>query len=253
MTENDHFGSILDTKIPSCLIIKVGFYSIMKRQTTLAMFGILFAAGMALGMVSVSGFSQPLFVASTDMKAENQMGMMGHITFTATNKDGNILSYIQTDNVIVNVGENCTAESLFNVTTMTNPCAGIGTQTVPNDDNNGVGDGGFTYIAIGTGGGTEGEGNSTLNVELNRIKDNMTSVVSSTGTGADSKAVVTISEVFTATVDADVDESGLFDSKVGGNDNMLARQVFGVIPLTTGDKLTVEWEITIGADSPNPS
>ena len=218
----------------------------MKRQTTVAMFGILFAAGMTLGMVSVSGFSQPLFVASTDMKAENQMGMMGHITFTATNKDGNILSYIQTDNVIVNVGENCTAESLFNVTTTTEPCAGTGTHT----GGNGVADGGFTYIAIGTGGGTEGEGNSTLNTELDRIKDNSTSVVSSTGTGAGSKAVVTISEVFTSAGVATVNESGLFDSKTGGNNNMLARQVFGDIPLTAGDKLTVEWEITIGADSP---
>ena len=226
----------------------------MKRQTTVAMFGILFAAGMTLGMVSVSGFSQPLFVASTDMKAENRMGMMGHITFTASDKNGNILSYIQTDNVIVNVGENCTAESLFNVTTTgTDPCAGIGTQTVPTAANNGVADGGFTYIAIGTGSigaGSEGESNSTLNTEIDRIKDNSTSVVSSTGEGAGSKAVVTISEVFTATGVADVNESGLFDSKVGGNDNMLARQVFGDIPLTAGDKLTVEWEITIGADSP---
>ena len=89
----------------------------MKRQTTLAMFGILFAAVMTLGMISVSGFSQSLFVASTDTKVVNHMGMMGHITFTTTDQDGNILSYIQTDNLIVNVGENCTAESLFNVTT----------------------------------------------------------------------------------------------------------------------------------------
>jgi spore germination protein GerM len=79
----------------------------MKRQTSLAIFGILFAAAMALGMVSISGFSQSLFVASTDMKAINHMDMMGHITLTATDQDGNILSYIQTDNIIVNVGENC--------------------------------------------------------------------------------------------------------------------------------------------------
>jgi len=217
----------------------------MKRQTSLAMFGILFAAAMALGMVSISGFSQPLFVASTDMKVVNHMGMMGHITFTATDQDGNILSYIQTDNIIVNVGENCTAESLFNVTTSN--CTGMGTHT----GGNGIADGGFTYIAIGTGGGTAGEGNTTLNTEIDRIKDNSTSVVSSTGTGALSKAVVTVSAVFNATVAATVNESGIFDSKFGSaNDNMLARQVFGDIPLTANDKLTVEWEITIGTDSP---
>jgi len=227
----------------------------MKRQTSVAMFGILFAAAMALGMVSVSGFSQPLFVASTDMKAENHMGMMGHITFTATDQDGNILSYIQTDNVIVNVGENCVAESMFNVTTniggVTQPCAGTGTQTVPNAANNGVADGGFTYIAIGTGSigiGSEGQTNSTLRTELDRIKDNSTSVNAAEGTGANSAAVVTISEVFTATGTDTVNESGLFDSKLtSGNNNMLARQVFTGIDLTEGDKLTVEWEIKIGS------
>jgi len=225
----------------------------MKRQTSLAMFGILFAAAMALGMVSISGFSQPLFVASTDLKAVNHMDMMGHITLTATDQDGNILSYIQTDNVIVNVGENCVAESMFNVTTnsATQPCAGIGTQTVPNAANNGVADGGFTYIAIGTGSiglGSEGQTNSTLNTELDRIKDNSTSVNAAEGTGVNSAAVVTISEVFTATGISTVNESGLFDSKLlVGNNNMLARQVFTGIPLTAGDKLTVEWEVTIGS------
>ncbi len=221
----------------------------MKRQTTLAMFGILFAVAMTLGMVSVSEFSQPLFVASTDMKAENHIGMMGHITFTATDKDGNILSYIQTDNVIVNVGEDCTAESIFNVTTT--GCAGTGTHTTKGVLTNGVADGGFTYVAIGTGStgvGSELSTDTALVAEDSRIKDNGPSVVSSTGLDADglSKAVVTVSTVFTATGTPTINESGLFDSIVGGNDNMLARQTFTGIPLTAGDKLTVEWEVTIG-------
>jgi len=217
----------------------------MKRQTTLAMFGILFAAVMALGMISVSGFSQPLFVASTDTKVVNHMNMMGHITFTATDQDGKIFSYIQTDNVIVNRGENCTAESLFDLnTTGTDQCIGTGVHTT----GNGVADGGFTYIAIGDGGGTADEGNQTLNAEIDRIKDNSTDITSSTGTGVDSKAVVIISEVFTASGDSTVDESGIFDAVGKDAGNMLARQTFDGIPLTDGDKLTVEWEITIGRD-----
>ncbi len=217
----------------------------MKRQTSLAIFGILFAAAMALGMVSISGFSQSLFVASTDMKAVNHMGMMGHITLTATDQDGNILSYIQTDNIIVNVGENCVAESIFNVTTIgTDLCAGTGTHNT----GNGVADEGFTYIAIGTNSTMAGAANKTLGTEVDRIKDNSTSVTSSTGTGAGSKAVVTVSTVFTATGTPTIRESGIFDSILGdANDNMLARQTFGDIPLTAGDKLTVEWEITIGS------
>ena len=216
----------------------------MKRQTSVAMYGIIFAATMALGMVSVSGFSHPLFVASTDMKAANQMDMIGHITLTATDQAGNILSYIQTDNIIVNVGENCVAESIFNVTTTgTYLCSGIGTQT----GGNGVADGGFTYIAIGNGTTAAGSNNTSLDptaTELDRIKDNSTSVISSTG-NVGTSAVVTVDTVFTATVASTISESGIFDSAVAGN--MLARQTFTGIPLTIGDKLTVEWEVKIGS------
>jgi len=222
----------------------------MKRQTTLAMFGILFAAAMTLGMVSVSGFSQSLFVASTDMKAVNHMGMMGHITLTATDQDGNILSYIQTDNLIVNVGENCTAESLFNVTTNNEfKCDGAGTQS-----GNGVADGGFTFIAIGTNNTAvaatdQALGNSTS--EVSRIKANNTSVIDSTGTqaGGNSKAVVTLTGTFVSGGSPTIVESGIFDKAMAAEENMLARQTFTGIPLTPGDKLTVEWEITIGSSA----
>jgi len=227
----------------------------MKRQTTLAMFGILFAAAMALGMVSVSGFSQPLFVASTtDTKATNQMGMFGHITLTATDPDGKIISYIQTDNIIVNVGENCVAESLFNVTTTdaTHECAGQGTHGgISGGINvlNGVADGGFTYIAIGDIQGTNeaGAGNVTLAAELGigRVKDTKPMFSESTA-DEDSSAKVTLKAVFTATADNTViDESGIFDDETVGN--MLARQTFTAITLADQDKLTVEWEITIGS------
>ena len=222
----------------------------MKRQTTLAMFGILFAAAMALGMISISGFSQSLFVASTDMKAVNHMGMMGHITLTATDQDGNILSYIQTDNLIVNVGENCTAESLFNVTTNNEfKCDGPGTQS-----GNGVADGGFTFIAIGTNNTAvaatdQALGNSTS--EVSRIKANSTSVIDSTGTqaGGNSKAVVTLTGTFVSGGSPTIVESGIFDKAMAAEENMLARQTFTGIPLTPGDKLTVEWEITIGSSA----
>ncbi len=221
----------------------------MKRQTTLAMFGILFAAAMTLGMVSVSGFSQSLFVASTDMKAVNHMGMMGHITLTATDQDGNILSYIQTDNLIVNVGENCVAESIFNVTTSNAfNCKGAGTQT----GGNGVADGGFTFIAIGTNNTAVAAtdlalGNSTS--EVSRIKANSTSVDDSTGTqaGGNSKAVITLTGTFVSSGSPTIVESGIFDKAMAADENMLARQTFTGIPLTVGDKLTVEWEITIGS------
>jgi len=238
----------LEAKIPLRLIIIGMFCSLMKRQTSVAMLGITFVAAMALGMVSISGFSQPLFVASTDTKMVNHMDMMGHITLTATDQDGNILSYIQTDNIIVNVGENCVAESIFDVSTGgADLCDGAGTHA----SGNGVAEGGFRFIAIGNGSagvGTEAEDDRALNIERFRITANTTAVTNSTGTSAASMAVVTLTGIFTATGTPTIRESGIFDSILGdANDNMLARQTFGDIPLTAGDKLTVEWEITIGS------
>jgi len=226
---------------------------LMKRQTTLAMYGIVFAAAMALGMVFVSGFSQPLFVASTtDAKAANQMGMFGHITLTATDPDGKITSYIQTDNIIVNVGENCVAESLFNVTTSdaTYQCSGQGTHGgVSGGTNilNGVADGGFTYIAIGNATGTnkEGAGNVTLAHEVNIPREKDTDPEISESNDVNPAAVVTLTGVFIAPADmTDIDESGIFDADEDGN--MLARKTFTTITLAQDDKLTVEWMITLG-------
>ena len=212
----------------------------MKRQTTLAMYGIVFAAAMALGMVFVSGFSQPLFVASTtDAKAASQMGIFGHITLTATNPDGKIISYIQTDNLIVNRGENCVAETMFNVTTMgDNACIGKGVTTDR-----------FTFIAIGNGTVSIDVNDTKLAEEVDRTQDEDPDVDSSVGTGdpGDSSAIVTLTAQFTAGEAVTIEESGIFDAAGEDAGNMLARKTFNPISLAQDDKLTVEWEITIGS------
>jgi len=212
----------------------------MKRQTTLAMYGIVFAAAMALGMVFVSGFSQPLFVASTtDAKAVSQMGIFGHITLTATDPDGKIISYIQTDNLIVNRGENCVAETMFNVTTDgNNACIGKGVTTDR-----------FTFIAIGNGTVSVDVNDTKLAEEVDRTQDEDPDVDSSVGTGdpGDSSAIVTLTAVFVAGEAVTIEESGIFDAAGEDAGNMLARKTFNPISLAQDDKLTVEWEITIGS------
>ena len=214
----------------------------MKRQTTLAMYGIVFAAAMALGMVFVSGFSQSMFLASTpETKIDSNVGIFGHITLTATNPDGKIISYIQTDNLIVNRGENCVAESLVNVTTGgDDECIGEG-----------ITEDGFTFIAIGNGTLPLGANNQTLAEEVDRIqaedKDRVVTQDSSGTADPGTKAIVTMTAVFTAGEDLDIEESGIFDAAGTDAGNMLARKTFNTISLAQDDKLTVEWEITIGS------
>ncbi len=121
------FGTRFRLKFPQCLITKGAFCSLMNGKSTLALVGVVFAAAMVIGMATTSAFSTPLVIASSTT-VDNQFGMLGHITLTHTDGDGNLKSYIQTDNVIVNVGENCVAEMLFDIATSgTDPCDGAST------------------------------------------------------------------------------------------------------------------------------
>jgi hypothetical protein len=227
----------------------------MNGKSTLALVGVLFAAAMVVGMATTSAFSTPLVIASSTT-VDNQFGMLGHITLTQTGADGNMKSYIQTDNVIVNVGENCVAETLFNVTSGgTDPCDGASTPLYTTSGN-GINNLGFSFIGVGNE-TTNGSNPPPVAVETDTTLDNENSTTTMTRkTGSPtvtqesentgSSAVVTLSAVFTSDGGTStVDESGVFDQVSIGN--MLARQTFNEIVLSAGDQLTVEWEITIGS------
>jgi len=138
---------------------------------------------------------------------------------------------------------------LFNVTTGgAEKCDGTGTHSTLTGIKQGVADGGFTYIAIGDGATLPDTDDTTLDpaaTEIDRQKDTSPTVTNSEGNiaGGVTSAVVTVSTVFEAIIESNITESGLFDSAADGN--MFARQIFDAIPLTIGDKLTVEWAIEI--------
>ena len=262
------FGTRFRLKFPQCLITKGAFCSLMNGKSTLALVGVLFAAAMVVGMATTSAFSTPLVIASSGTDVNNQFGMLGHITFTVRDADGVLKSYVQTDNTIVNVGENCVAELLFNVTSAgTEPCDGASTAVYASG--NGINEDTFKFIAIGdeTGDatspanqaaedGTALVGENTTSTMV-RKSGNPTVTNNSEGTGSGSSTIVELSAVFTSDGGiSNIDESGIFDEPTNtsgsgaGPGNMLARQTFTNIQLNAGDQLTVEWEITIGSDTP---
>lgn len=213
---------------------------------TIALLGVLIVAGFGVGMVSSTVFATPLLLAQSE-KTENSntFGIMGHVELVAHDADGNIKQYLQTDNIIVNNGEDCLAEAMFNVTSSS--CSGTGFHV----GGQGPGDGGFTWLGIGTNATPAAEDDTALGAETgSRLDENDTggapSVTSSTGTGAGSVATVVLSEVFTPGA-VTIAEAGLFDASTGGN--MLARQQFTGIPLGASDQLTVQWTVTLGADT----
>lgn len=177
--------------------------------------------------------------------------MTGHVETVVRDSDGNIKEYRQSDNVIVNTGENCVAKLLFQddgagagLGSGTGTSACIGSLNQP-----------WTSIVLGndttaasgtqTGLGVEHRGNSLVRAKATTI----TFTNSTTASGASTdRSIVTLAKTFTNNSGGSntVSESGLFNSTTVGAGGMFARQQFSAITLSSGDSLTVTWTINIG-------
>ena len=82
----------------------------MKTVSTIAVFAVIFAG--AVGILAVSGISTPLTIAAAP-QAESESYMSGHVEYTLRDADGNIKGYWQNDNIVVNNGDDCAANELF--------------------------------------------------------------------------------------------------------------------------------------------
>jgi hypothetical protein len=232
----------------------------MKLGTTGLILGVTLA--VVAGLFSAAAFG--LIGINTDTKTSTTTtGLItGHVTTIHKDAAGNILGYRQSDNLIVNGGENCALKLLF---------AAAGGDASGNSVCTGTNDAGFRWIAIGNTSNAEtGTPSSPVSTDYDLYNPhNSTSyglenglarqfgVVSSTGwtnsttaTSANAASVV-MSATFTNTAGAarNVNESGLFnetDSSTGNTDAMFARQTFATISLNNGDSLTVQWTINVG-------
>jgi hypothetical protein len=227
----------------------------MKYSTTI-LFGVSLAVVAGLFGSGIFG----LTITKADQASLGTTGLFtGHVTTTLVDSEGNIKEYRQSDNLIVNQGENCALKLLFQTSTGaagSSVCAGANTQ-------------GFKFIEIGNVSATQsgtpvsplstdvrlyGSHNNTVtgnNPGLTRKEATTvtwTNSTSSTSTGA---AQVVLAATFTnsGTSSKSVNESGLFNSTMGTNGNtdaMFARQVFSTITMAPSDSLTVQWTINVG-------
>jgi hypothetical protein len=194
----------------------------------------------------------------------------GHVITTHQDAAGNVLSYRQSDNVIVDGGENCVSKQLFaNRTDGTTVCTG----TRQN---------GYRFIAIGnnTGALALAGSNTRLGNELN-VSSYGSNVVSgltllrqpatvsgasgwtNSSTGTNAQASVVMSAVFKNTNTAGtgnsviVTESGLYNNtyttvttagfqNLMNQDGLFARQTFSGITMSPADTLTVQWTMSVG-------
>ncbi len=239
----------------------------MNRIHTIALFAGVFA--VALGTLGFTGFSSvsaiPLMTEAIP-QTQAQTGILGHVTYTLFNADGDIKSYVQADNVVVVVGKNCIASHIFNDAedgAGENTCNGRTTD--------------FNFIAIGntttatvTNGLIEltrnngaGCASTTVDGEMARVQVTPAITNSTTTTGAIVVLETLADQTFTFTTSnaTTVSQSGLFDDQVQVIDNTTGEcstlgvpgvdgNLFSIqniaVTTTDGDSLSIKWTITIG-------
>jgi len=157
---------------------------------------------------------------------KSQAGLVGHLTLTAYDDNGNVIAYRQTDNVVVNDGDGCISELIFAVTSGA-VCTGGATA--------------FDIIHIGTGdssGATEG----TTSLVAYNSNTGFASVILSAPValgGADTLITANFFNVGATIQEASIQESATTSSSA------LAIQSFSGIPLGGSDDLTIQWTVTI--------
>ena len=191
-----------------------------------------FAAIISVGVFSATN--------TAEASQEDVPGMMGHITLTLHDSEGNITDYVQTDNVMTIAGVNCISELSFGVNSVCDAAfftfIGLGIGSTPTLTN-------VQTPLAGGGGCIRSDANDgTLN-----------DVATSTGTDPE---VVTLTVVFggggstgagLASVDCEdtISEAGLFNNVAGATGQMFAHQSFTGIAVGNLDTLTVTWTIQI--------
>ena len=238
------------------------------KSTVIVLVAVMAVLSGALGMAMTGTFSeQKIGVANV------ATGMMtGHLEIEARNADGELFAYRQTDNEVVDDGEQCILKMLFASN------GGI------NNDGLGPGRGGYTtastmgacsgiltgawhVIAIGTtttgaqdvnvklGNDTSGpltnyyaNGNAYFTNGVYGLERGIaTTKTWSNGTGTD-KTQIVMSKTFTnlSNVSHTIAESGLFNSTTVAGSGMLAHKAFTGVALATSDSITITWTFIVG-------
>ena len=219
------------------------------KSTIIVLVAALAVLSGAMGMSMTGAFSdQELMTASTKNVA---IGLMtGHLEIEARNADGELFAYRQTDNEVVDDGEQCILKMLF--ATSNSGEAGRGEYASSgNGACTGALTGAWDVIGIGTTTASADDTNVALGNETSTTsgleRDRATTKTWSNGTGTDATQIV-LSKTFTnnSANNHAIAESGLFNSTTVDKNGMLAHKAFSAVTLANGDSITITWTFRVG-------
>ena len=223
------------------------------KSTTIVLVAAMAVLSGALGMSMTGTFSdQKIGVSNV------ATGLMtGHLEIEARNADGELFAYRQTDNEVVDDGEQCILKMLF---ASKNGAIGRGEyQSTGMGACTGSLTGAWDVISIGTTATSAADVNVKLGNDTSGILANYTDGVEglergvattktwSNGTGTD-KTQIVMSKTFTnlSANTHTIAESGLFNSTTVAGSGMLAHKAFTGVALATSDSITITWTFIVG-------
>jgi hypothetical protein len=214
----------------------------MKKYTSLALIGAIIAGIAGFASMGATSATSLMTIQGADIHETGQM--IGHVTYEVRGMDGQIKHYFQSDNVITNLGKDCSAAAIFD--TADSVCANPGN---------------FAYIAIGNAtGATAAVGDLALDTspdnggEMDRsgLIDALIDSASTNPSGTVVSIATTTPFAFDylGSAGTKVTQSGLFDNDgTAVTDNMFAiRDISpgtGGLSVTNADTLSVTWTITL--------
>ena len=194
--------------------------------------------------LSLTGVFDEKSVISTSNTANGLM--MGHLTIEAHDEMGELIAYRQTDNEVVDDGEQCILRLLFQEDGANGQGSAAGTGACT-----GAMNGAWDTIAIGTG-TTAAADTQVLLVNETSSSNGLQRADATTKTWTNGTGSTTTKLVLSKTFTNDsprahtIAESGLFNSTTNDANGMLARQTFTGVALSNGDSITITWTFTVG-------
>lgn len=201
--------------------------SSLKQQNLIIVAAISVIIALTSTLVVLQGFH-----SSSGIQIDNMKGL-GHVTLTLYGADGSIKAYRQTDNTIVNNGDNATVNKMFGVARTTT--ATVGT---------------FNAVQVGTSNTAVTTADTKLACDPNCAGHKVVGATSiSTATHGNVVLTTTFNPGKITNSSASIVEAGIFDNTAANlssnSTNMFARQTFSSITVGSADTLTITWTINI--------